>query len=91
MDIELMPLSTMSADYVSVQWLHESKPRIYVKTRPIAAFRDDAATTAHYMGMEQRIPVAEVIEHDAPKTKPALAGLGVIAGDRVGGIGFCDV
>jgi hypothetical protein len=57
--------------------------------RPYAALRDDVATTAHYMGMDQPIPVPEVI--DPPKAKPALAGLSVIASEgRYQGLGFTD-
>ena len=57
--------------------------------RPYAALRDDVATTAHYMGMDQPIPVPEVI--DPPKAKPALAGLSVIAPEgRYQGLGFTD-
>lgn len=57
--------------------------------RPYAAVRDDVATTAHYMGMDQLIPVPEVI--DPPKAKPALAGLSVIASEgRYQGLGFTD-
>jgi len=57
--------------------------------RPYAAVRDDVATTAHYMGMDQPIPVPEVI--DPPKAKPALAGLSVIASEgRYQGLGFTD-
>ena len=57
--------------------------------RPYAALRDDVATTAHYMGMDQPIPVLEVI--DPPKAKPALAGLSVIASEgRYQGLGFTD-
>ena len=51
--------------------------------------RDDVATTAHYMGMDQPIPVPEVI--DPPKAKPALAGLSVTASEgRYQGLGFTD-
>ena len=57
--------------------------------RPYAALRDDVATTAHYMGMDQPIPVPEVI--DPPKAKPALAGLSVTAYEgRYQGLGFTD-
>lgn len=57
--------------------------------RPYAALRDDVATTAHYMGMDQPIPVPEVI--DPPKAKPALAGLSVTASEgRYQGLGFTD-
>ena len=57
--------------------------------RPYAALRDDVATTAHYMGMDQPIPAPEVI--DPPKAKPALAGLSVIASEgRYQGLGFTD-
>jgi len=57
--------------------------------RPYAALRDDVATTAHYMGMDQPIPVLEVI--DPPKAKPALAGLLVITSEgRYQGLGFTD-
>ena len=56
---------------------------------PYAALRDDVATTAHYMGMDQPIPVPEVI--DPPKAKPALAGLLVITSEgRYQGLGFTD-
>lgn len=57
--------------------------------RPYAALRDDVATTAHYMGMDQPIPVPEVI--NPPKAKPALAGLSVTASEgRYQGLGFTD-
>ena len=57
--------------------------------RPYAALRDDVATTAHYMGMDQLITVPEFI--DPPKAKPALAGLSVIASEgRYQGLGFTD-
>ncbi len=53
------------------------------------SFQDHLATYAHHMGMEPAKP-APVVAADAPKAKPALAGLGIVAGERVGGIGFCD-
>ena len=57
--------------------------------RPYAALRDDVATTAHYMGMDQLITVPEFV--DPPKAKPALAGLSVIASEgRYQGLGFTD-
>lgn len=52
-------------------------------SRSNAAYRDDIATATHYLGMDQPIPVPEVIE--PPKAKPALAGLGITTGDRYTG------
>lgn len=77
MDIELMPLDAVCSPFWGL-----------LPVRSTRAHSDDVATFAHHMGLEQPKP-SPVVMAEA-KAKPAMAGLGIVAGDRVGGIGFCD-